>query len=166
MRNRIMFFLFGLLVFGGLNAQDEAFSKPMINDDMTVDPDQNHKWKMGEAGYSAKPKDMWELGIHAGSYFINGDVDTHWPNLGLGVHLRKAFRYAFSIRGDLFYGVATGLDPQRSSNAIMNVDLIPSVRDKVDDLTITVQCDPAYVNRRTGDSIRLLIQHVYDAITI
>ncbi|MCB0601571.1 MAG: OmpA family protein [Saprospiraceae bacterium] len=134
MQHRIIFFLFGFLIFGSLNAQDDAFTKPMINDDMTVDPDQNHKWKMGEAGYSAKPKDMWELGIHAGSYFINGDVDTHWPNLGLGLHLRKAIHYAFSVRGDLFYGVATGLDPQRSSDAVMNIDLIPAVRDKVSDL--------------------------------
>lgn len=70
-------------------------------------------YRMGQSNYKAKPKNAWELGIHAGHFFIDGDVDRTIPGgYGLGLHLRKAIHYAFSIRADLFYGVATGLEPQ------------------------------------------------------
>ena len=41
--------------------------------------------------YSAKPKNAWELGVHFGHFFIDGDVDRTIPGgYGLGLHLRKA----------------------------------------------------------------------------
>lgn len=47
----------------------------------------------------AKPKDMWELGIHVGHSIITGDVD--WDSdFGVGLHLRKALDHTFSIRLD------------------------------------------------------------------
>ncbi len=83
------------------------------DDDMTVDPEQNKDWRMGENRYSAKPKNAWEVGLHLGHYFIDGDVDRELPGgYGIGIHLRKAVHYAFSLRGDFFYGQAKGLDPQ------------------------------------------------------
>jgi OmpA-OmpF porin, OOP family len=70
-------------------------------------------FRMGQSNYKAKPKNAWELGVHAGHFFIDGDVDRTIPGgYGLGLHLRKAIHYAFSLRADLFYGVATGLEPQ------------------------------------------------------
>jgi len=91
---------------------NDAFITPNISDEMTVDADQNQQWKSGEYKYSAKPKNAWELGVHAGHYFIDGDVDRTLPGgFGLGLHLRKAIHYAFSLRGDLFFGRATMLDP-------------------------------------------------------
>ncbi len=70
-------------------------------------------FRMGQSNYKAKPKNAWELGIHAGHFFIDGDVDRTIPGgYGLGLHLRKAINYIFSVRADLFYGVATGLEPQ------------------------------------------------------
>lgn len=70
-------------------------------------------YRMGVTNYSAKPKNAWELGVHLGHYFIDGDVDRNIPaGYGVGLHLRKAVHYAFSVRADLFYGQATGLDPQ------------------------------------------------------
>ena len=70
-------------------------------------------FRMGQTNYTAKPKNAWELGIHAGHFFIDGDVDRTIPGgFGVGLHLRKAVHYAFSVRADLFYGVAKGLDPQ------------------------------------------------------
>jgi len=93
----------------------------LITDEMTVDPEQNKQWKMGQYKYSAKPKNAWELGLHVGHYFIDGDVDRTIPGgFGLGLHLRKAVHYAFSLRGDLFYGQATGLDPQPWSSPDSN----------------------------------------------
>ncbi len=48
---------------------------------------------------TAKPKNMWELGIHAGHSILTGDVD--WKSdFGVGLHLRKALDYTFSIRLD------------------------------------------------------------------
>ena len=85
----------------------------MISDDMTVDPDQNKEWRTGKNPYSAKPKNAWELGIHAGHFFIDGDVDPKQPGgIGLGLHIRKEIHYSFSLRVDLLYGQSKGLDPQ------------------------------------------------------
>ncbi|MCB0647823.1 MAG: OmpA family protein [Saprospiraceae bacterium] len=97
-----------LLVGLSLSAQEMS-----ISDNQTIDPEQNKEWRMGKNPYSAKPKDAWELGIHAGHFFIDGDVDPKQPGgFGLGLHIRKAIHYSFSLRGDLFYGQAKGLDPQ------------------------------------------------------
>ena len=109
--------------FTGTFAQDDAFettsykstsiSMSGYSDELTTDPEQNKMWKMGQTSYSAKPKSAWELGVHLGHFFIDGDVDRTLPGgYGLGLHLRKAVHYVFSIRADLFYGKATGLDPQ------------------------------------------------------
>jgi hypothetical protein len=84
-----------------------------ISDEMTKDPEQNKNWRMGQYKYSASPKNAWELGVHFGHFFIDGDVDRNIPaGYGVGLHLRKAIHYVFSLRGDLFYGQASGMDPQ------------------------------------------------------
>ena len=86
---------------------------PVITDEMTKDPEQNRQWRLGQYKYSAQPKHMWEIGLHAGNFFINGDVD-HKPlaGLGTGIHFRKALTYFTSIRFDGFYGRTTGLERQ------------------------------------------------------
>ena len=100
-------------VFVSTQAQDDAFAKTSYSDEMTKNPEQNKMWKMGQTKYSAKPKSAWELGVHVGHLFIDGDVDRTLPGgYGLGLHLRKSIHYVFSVRADLFYGKATGLDPQ------------------------------------------------------
>ena len=100
-------------VFVSAQAQDDAFTKTGYTDEMTKNPEQNKMWKMGQTNYSAKPKSAWELGVHVGHLFIDGDVDRTLPGgYGLGLHLRKSIHYVFSIRADLFYGKATGLEPQ------------------------------------------------------
>lgn len=108
-------------------AQDDTWTKANITDEMTVNPEQNKNWKMGQGKYSAKPKDSWELGVHLGHYFIDGDVDTRIPGgYGLGLHLRKAIHYVFSIRGDFFYGQAKGIDPQAWSTGNFGGGLVES----------------------------------------
>jgi OmpA-OmpF porin, OOP family len=82
-------------------------------DEMTVNSDQNKSWRMGQNSYSAKPKNAWEVGLHTGHFFIDGDVDRRIPGgYGIGLHLRKAIHYVFSVRGDIFYGQAKGLETQ------------------------------------------------------
>jgi len=116
MTQKIYLFIFMLgFALTGVQAQENnAFDKGnVVSDELTKDPEQNAKWRMGQANYSAKPKDAWELGVHLGHFFIDGDVDRTLPGgYGLGLHLRKAVHYVFSLRADLFYGQATGLDPQ------------------------------------------------------
>ena len=101
-------YVYALLFLGGtLFAQDD------MKKDQT-----DASFRMGQSNYTAKPKNAWELGVHAGHFFIDGDVDRTIPGgYGLGLHLRKAIHYSFSIRADLFYGSATGLEPQPWTHA-------------------------------------------------
>ena len=123
-----LYLLVLVLCFGAttLVAQEQ---QGLITDEMTSDPESNKQWRMGETQYSAKPKNAWELGIHVGHYFIDGDVDRNIPGgYGVGLHLRKAVNYVFSIRGDLFYGSAKGLDPQPWAARAQGGGLLENVR--------------------------------------
>ncbi len=87
------------------------FAPPVIEDEMTVNPEQNKMWHTGQSIFPAKPKNMWELGIHAGSAFISGDVDAPFPaGYGFGLHLRKAINYTLSFRLDGTYQSSKGFD--------------------------------------------------------
>ena len=110
----LLIIMLGFAIVGIQAQENNAFENGnVVSDELTKDPEQNAKWRMGQANYSAKPKDAWELGIHLGHFFIDGDVDRTLPGgYGMGLHLRKAVHYVFSIRADFFYGQATGLDPQ------------------------------------------------------
>ncbi len=90
---------------------DDKFAAPVIEDEMTADPEQNKMWRTGQAVYSAKPRNMWELGLHAGPAFISGDVEAPFPaGYGFGLHLRKALNYTFSLRFDATYQSSRGYD--------------------------------------------------------
>ena len=67
-------------------------------------------FKSGKMTYTPKPKTTWEVGVHLGNYFIQGDVESTIPSLGFGLHLRKSVNYVFSWRADFFYGSARGFD--------------------------------------------------------
>lgn len=114
----------------GIQAQENnAFEEgAVVADELTVDPEQNAKWRMGQANYSAKPKSAWELGVHLGHFFIDGDVDRTLPGgYGLGLHLRKSLHYVFSLRADFFYGNATMIDPQPWRHRTKGGGLVESV---------------------------------------
>jgi outer membrane protein OmpA-like peptidoglycan-associated protein len=76
---------------------------------------QHTEFMNGTYNYPAKPKNMWEIGIKAGSFTVNGDVDGKFFSPGFGVHIRKAFGYLFSARLEYVYGIAKGLSWQGSS---------------------------------------------------
>ncbi len=46
------------------------------------------------------PNNQTEFGVHAGLSYLVGDLVAK-PGIGLGVHLRKALDYTFSLRGDV-----------------------------------------------------------------
>ena len=92
-----------------------------LSDERTLDPEQHKRWKTGKEVYPAKPRDMWELGLHFGHFAIDGDVDRLTPfysGFGFGVHARKSLYYVFSMRYSLFYGQAYGLEPQPYGNSL------------------------------------------------
>ncbi len=87
------------------------FTSPVIEDEMTVNPEQNKMWRTGQSIFPAKPKNMWELGIHAGPAFISGDVEAPFPaGYGFGLHIRKAINYTLSFRLDGTYQSSKGYD--------------------------------------------------------
>lgn len=97
--------LLSFFVFNSLNAQETLSAQPTGDTDKEI--------KMEKSVFPPKPKNAWELGVHGGHFFIDGDVDSRIPGgFGVGLHLRKAVHYAFSVRADFMYGQASGLDPQ------------------------------------------------------
>lgn len=134
-----IYLLVFLLAFGftGIYAQEEGQetteeameqSNFSVSDEMTVDPEQNKNWREGNDAYPAKPKNAWELGVHVGHFFIDGDVDREIPGgFGVGLHLRKAVHYAFSIRADLFYGQTKFLETQVWRHRSFGGGLVESV---------------------------------------
>ena len=87
------------------NDYKDTWKSPYIADEMTLDPEQNKSWKMGEYKYNSQPRNSWEVGLHGGHFFIDGDADRQIPGgFGAGLHLRKAINYVFSLRGSVFYG--------------------------------------------------------------
>ncbi|HSF88753.1 MAG TPA: hypothetical protein VLA46_05000, partial [Saprospiraceae bacterium] len=97
----VLLFSIPMLFFNALRAQTATgeFMSPDIADEMTVNPEQNKLWRSGQSKYSARPKSMWEIGLHGGSAFIAGDVEAPFPaGYGFGLHLRKSINYALSWR--------------------------------------------------------------------
>ncbi|HQW10847.1 MAG TPA: OmpA family protein [Saprospiraceae bacterium] len=111
-----------------LIAQEESFKAPVITDEMTVNPEQNAQWRSGQSKFSAKPKNMWEIGVHAGRFGISGDIPTSlFPGFGVGLHVRKAITYALSIRVDGFYGVTKGFDTRFTTGDVIAQEQLPNV---------------------------------------
>ncbi len=99
--------LFGTMAF--------AQQKSIFDDDVVKDPDGQHKeWRAGNTKYPSKPRDMWELGLHAGIFSISGDVNP-WrplPGYAFGLSLRKSLGYVFSVRLTGHYGITKGVNFQ------------------------------------------------------
>ncbi len=60
------------------------------------------------------PNDMWEVGGHAGHFFISGDVNYE-PGWAAGFHVRKSIDHLISLRLDGVIGQATGMGPSGRS---------------------------------------------------
>ena len=143
--HHVLLFSLLLILLQPLAAQNtpEKFMSPVVEDEMTVNPDQNKMWKSGQSKYAAKPKSMWELGLHGGSAFVAGDVEAPFPaGYGVGIHLRKSINYTLSWRLDATYQSSKGYDA-RSFNYlesertyqqnIVDEPLLVGYTDKADD---------------------------------
>lgn len=82
-------------------------------------PQQNEFWN-NTYNFPAKPRNQWEVGATIGSIAIGGDVDAQIPQLGFGVHVRKAVGYLFSLRLEYINGSAKGLNWNPANNFAKN----------------------------------------------
>jgi hypothetical protein len=64
--------------------------------------------------FPAKPRNEFEIGIKGGLTTVGGDVRSWLPTGGLGIHVRKALGYVFSLRLEYDYMRAKGLNWQPS----------------------------------------------------
>jgi OOP family OmpA-OmpF porin len=71
--------------------------------------EQFNSFRNNQTDYPAKPRSMWELGIHGGYHFIQGDVAA-LPGFGGGLSLRKALGHTVSLRLDYTGSIDKGLD--------------------------------------------------------
>ncbi|RAI98478.1 outer membrane protein OmpA-like peptidoglycan-associated protein [Chitinophaga skermanii] len=80
---------------------------------------QFNSFKNNQSDYPAKPRDMWELGLHGGLMMIKGDVHGK-PGFGGGVSLRKALGHTFSLRAEYTGSYAYGQDYSLKPTIIAN----------------------------------------------
>ncbi|QJB35285.1 OmpA family protein [Chitinophaga oryzae] len=62
-----------------------------------------------QSNFPAKPRDMWELGLHGGLHLISGTVPPQ-PGFGGGISLRKALGHTFSLRAEYIGSIDKGQD--------------------------------------------------------
>jgi outer membrane protein OmpA-like peptidoglycan-associated protein len=98
---------------GGYDAQDSSVipSKRLP---------QHTEFMAHNYAYPALPRNQWELGLKVGAFSVSSDVRSRFPGFGAGLHVRKALGYVFSLRGDLGFGTAKGLNWKPSRNYLRN----------------------------------------------
>ena len=110
------------LLSTGAMAQEE--SRGYDPSDSSVVPSkrlpQHTEFMANNYAFPAKPRNQWEVGLNVGAFSIAGDVRSNYPGFGAALHVRKALGYVFSLRGDLGWGVAKGLNYTRSYSYIGN----------------------------------------------
>ena len=81
---------------------------------------QHTEFMANNQAFPAKPRNMWEVGIKGGLFNISGDVRSRLFTPGVGIHVRKALGYVFSLRGEYTLGFAKGLNFSSSSSYSKN----------------------------------------------
>ena len=92
--------------------------------------EQHEKWLNNEEQFPAKPRSMWQLGLHGGMLRLAADVKSEM-GYGYGLALRKGLGYATSLRLNYTRGTAYGLNwfPSSgiASNPAVNGTMNPNV---------------------------------------
>ena len=87
-----------------LTAQPLSFEEAS-NDEISI------LTKETKTPYPPKPKDMWEVSLHAGILGMGADTPNElFPGVGFGLGIRKSLGYSWSLRADFVYGNTKGLD--------------------------------------------------------
>jgi len=69
---------------------------------------QHTEFLNGTYNFPSKPRNQWEIGIKTGFLNVSGDIPSQLAIPSLGLHIRKAFGYIFSMRLEYMYGTAKG----------------------------------------------------------
>jgi OmpA-OmpF porin, OOP family len=77
---------------------------------------QHTEFLNGTYNFPAKPRNQWEIGIKAGLLNVSGDIPSQLAFPSLGLHVRKAFGYIFSMRLEYMYGTGKGRTFNPASN--------------------------------------------------
>lgn len=121
-RSYLIFVVFLCLLSTGALAQEAGSGYDPT--DSSVVPSkrlpQHTEFMANNYAFPAKPRNQWEVGVKLGAFSIAGDVRSVFPGIGAGVHIRKAMGYVFSVRGDLGFGMAKGLNYTRSYSYLPN----------------------------------------------
>src|SRR5918911_1575181 len=77
---------------------------------------QHTEFLNGTYNFPAKPRNQWEVGIKTGLLNVSGDIPSQLAFPSLGIHVRKAFGYIFSMRLEYMYGSGKGRTFNPASN--------------------------------------------------
>src|SRR5215470_494498 len=103
-----------------------AFSQAQVRsyEDSSVIPTkrmpQHTEFLNGTYNFPAMPRNQWEIGIKGGLSSVSSDVRSWLPTGGLGLHVRKAFGYVFSLRLEYDWLNAKGLNWEGSQGYVRN----------------------------------------------
>lgn len=98
--------LFGL--FFSVQAQDKKKDRKAARvEKKAAKVEQNDDAGDNFSDPGATPKNMVEVGLNPGHAFVSGDVSFK-PGYGVGLHIRKATDYLFSLRADVLYAKTKG----------------------------------------------------------
>src|SRR5215467_8754219 len=73
---------------------------------------QHNEWLNNAYPFPAMPRHQWEIGIKGGLTGVASDVRAWLPTGGLGIHVRKALGYVFSLRAEYDWIRGKGLNWQ------------------------------------------------------
>lgn len=114
-------------------------------------------------GYSAKQKDMWEVGVHGGYLGIAGDTPfkTPFAGVGGGVSVRKSLGYTFSLRADFLIGNAHNSDYFANTQATLG---LPALADLNNGNGYTAQNSYVFNSRTTYTSFGIQALYTFNNI--
>lgn len=119
---KLLFLGVFILLAAGVSAQSgsgyDVYDSSIITSKRM--PQQNEFWN-NSYSFPAKPRNMWEIGVSAGSFNVIGDVSSKFPALGFAAHVRKAFGYVFSMRLQYLNGTGKGQSWLESVNYRKNI---------------------------------------------
>jgi outer membrane protein OmpA-like peptidoglycan-associated protein len=81
---------------------------------------QHTEFMANNQAFPAKPRNQWEIGVKGGLFNVSGDVRSKLFSPGVGIHVRKALGYVFSLRGEYTLGFAKGLNFSPSKSYTKN----------------------------------------------
>ncbi|PWT74769.1 MAG: hypothetical protein C5B59_10385 [Bacteroidetes bacterium] len=106
-----------LLVFVSCSFAQDSNSSYDLRDSSLIPSrriPQHNEWLNNAYPFPAMPRHQWEIGVKGGLTAVASDVRAWLPTGGVGVHVRKALGYVFSLRMEYDWMRGKGLNWQPS----------------------------------------------------